>query len=315
MRKFILEHQLALIGLVETKIKEVNKEKVLRTIAKGWGFLNNYSSSPIGIIWVCWDPSGLKVSLMGQSDQVIHCLVKDASGFWHCVVSIIYGDNCPSRRESLWANLISFAAGVRDMPWIVSGDFNDVRGPEERMGGSLDWPIWMDNFEEAISHAELNDLRFVGAYFTWSNRREEGLIRRKLDRVLSNATWECKFPGSEARFLPAGVSDHSPTVIKLAELPGIKRPFKFFDFWADHPDLILLVEKVWREEVVGFPMYQLCCNLRRLKAELRKLNKEWFSDLPNRTAQAKEKPAEIQNLAQRSPTDISLVQEEVKAVK
>ncbi len=101
VRKFILEHNLALMGLVETKVKEVNKGGVFRAIAKGWKVICNYSSSPRGRIWVCWDPLGVDVSLLSQNNQVIHCLVRECSGSWCCVVSFVYGENCYSMRESL----------------------------------------------------------------------------------------------------------------------------------------------------------------------------------------------------------------------
>jgi hypothetical protein len=38
---------------------------------------------------------------------------------------------------------------------------------------------------------------------------------RKLDRVLVNEKWNLKFPLLEARFLPSGMSDHSPMVVKV----------------------------------------------------------------------------------------------------
>lgn len=70
-----------------------------------------------------------------------------------------------------------------------------------------------------------------------------------MDRVLVNSDWEGRFSGSEAFFLPASISDHSSMVVKLSELPRLKKPKKFFDKWAPHPDFIPLVEEVWSGEV------------------------------------------------------------------
>lgn len=56
----------------------------------------------------------------------------------------------------------------------------------------------------------------MGEFFTWSNRRDEDPIQKKLDRVLVNAEWEGTFPGFEARFLPAGVSDPAASADCLA---------------------------------------------------------------------------------------------------
>lgn len=127
--------------------------------------------------------------------------------------------------------------------------------------------------------------------------------------------WECSSPGSDVQFLPPGVSDHFPLVVKLADLPRAKIPFKFFDFWADHPDFLHLVARVWEEAAVGTPMYQLCMKLRKLKAELKKFNKEFFSNLPSRVVQAKEKMENVQRLIQLSPLNVNLHHEESVAVK
>jgi hypothetical protein len=56
VRKFIHEHHLSILGLVETKVKVVNKDMVLKAIDRNWKALCNYDHSPNGRIWVCWNP-------------------------------------------------------------------------------------------------------------------------------------------------------------------------------------------------------------------------------------------------------------------
>jgi hypothetical protein len=51
---------------------------------------------------------------------------------------------------------------------------------------------------------------------------DDSPILRKIDRALVNTEWEARFPIFEALFLPAGVSNHPPMVIKLADLPKSK---------------------------------------------------------------------------------------------
>lgn len=62
-------------------------------------------------------------------------------------------------------------------------------------------------------------------------------------------------------------------------------------------------------------MYQLCMKLRKLKAELKKFNKEFFSNLPSRVVQAKEKMENVQRLIQLSPLNVNFHHEESVAVK
>ncbi|KAL6968101.1 C-5 cytosine-specific DNA methylase [Sarracenia purpurea var. burkii] len=88
-----------------------------------------------------------------------------------------------------------------------------------------------------------------------------------MDRVLVNSDWEGIFSpsGSEAFFLLASISNYSSMVVKLSELPRLKKPLKFFDKWAPHPDFIPLVEEVLSEEVEGTLMFRLCTKLQKLK--------------------------------------------------
>lgn len=258
VRKLISEHKLSLCGLVETKVKEVNKDSVLINLARDWKAICNYQFDPRGGIWVCWNPKELDVSIIDMSDQVLHCKVSVMSSSWSCFVSVVYGENCNRKRESLWNNLSSSASAFGDHPWMVYGDFNAIRWTHERMGGSREWPSWMGDLDDCIISAGLFDLRFCGQLFTWSNRRDRDPILRKLDRVLVNTNWENFFPGSEAFFLPAGISDHSPMIVKLPDLPKVRKPSAFFNFWADHPNFLALVEDVWKEDIRGTPMFQLC---------------------------------------------------------
>jgi len=128
------------------------------------------------------------------------------------------------------------------------GDFNAIRNQSERLGRSTTWAGTMDRLDTCIREAKLDDLRYVGMHYTWSNQCPENLIMRKLDRVLVNEKWNLNFPLSEARFLPTGISDHSPMVVKvIGNDQNIKKPFRFFDMWMDHDEFMPLVKKVWDE--------------------------------------------------------------------
>jgi hypothetical protein len=69
-------------------------------------------------------------------------------------------------------------------PWVLGGDFNLIRGPENRNkpGGHLGE---MNLFNEAISDLDLIDIPFSGRNYTWSNMQEDPLLV-KLDWILTS---------------------------------------------------------------------------------------------------------------------------------
>lgn len=225
VRRFIQEHRLSFCGLVETKVKEENKTRVMNNIDRTWSVLGNYESSPSGRVWVCWNPRDVDVALLFQNDQVMHCCIQSNDSKWRCVISIVYGENCPTIRMDLWREIEVGAHGFEGVPWLIVGDFNAVRYQNEAKGGSLDWPAWKNDLNDCIMRAGVEDLRHGGFLFTWSNRKEVAPILRKLDRALINMDWDISFPGSDVQFLPSGLSDHSPMVIKLADLLRVRIPF------------------------------------------------------------------------------------------
>ncbi|XP_028124903.1 uncharacterized protein LOC114321868 [Camellia sinensis] len=175
-------------------------------------------------------------------------------------------------------------------PLICLGDFNAVRFSYEKLGGNASWNSSKELFNNMILDADLEDLSYTGCQFTWSNKRSEGAyIASKIDRALVHKKWLTSYPNSSALFLPSGVSDHSPVVITLdPKVSNFRKPFKFFDFWADHPNFVQKVDEMWRKYIKGSPMFRVCQKLRTLKPILKNLNKKEFSDISTRVSHAKD---------------------------
>ncbi|XP_044464414.1 uncharacterized protein LOC123194970 [Mangifera indica] len=94
------------------------------------------------------------------------------------------------------------------------GDFNAIRGPNEKIGGAVWGDTYCDDLNNCCREANLDDLRYMGNHFTWSNSSVgQKRIACKLDRALVNEGWSDVLPDSYAHFLNPSISDHSPYVV------------------------------------------------------------------------------------------------------
>ncbi|KAK3221972.1 hypothetical protein Dsin_008997 [Dipteronia sinensis] len=198
--------------------------------------IDYYNSHSLGRIWVGWDPRILNITKISETDQIIHCnaCILDTNDQFR--ISFVYGSNDDKLRKALWQSMCSSQNGS---PWIVLGDFNVLRSVANSIGGCPRISSAMEEFNDCLQSSELDDLRFSGLLHTWCNKRSNGYISRKLDRVLVNNDWIVKFENSEVIFLPPSISDNCPSVVKLG-LQGIKknRPFKIFNFLTDKADFL-----------------------------------------------------------------------------
>ncbi|KAF1883955.1 hypothetical protein Lal_00012915 [Lupinus albus] len=104
--------------------------------------------------------------------------------------------------------------------------------------------------------------------------------------------------------LPRIASDHHPLLLCF-DLGGIPRSsFKFQKMWLSHPDCQRLVSEVWKEELVGCPMFVLSQKLRNLKKEF----KTW--NVQVRVKQAMSNVAAIQDAISSSGSDDDLLNQE-----
>ena len=71
---------------------------------------------------------------------------------------MLYGDNEPVHRADLWADLVSQHASFDSLPWLVMGDFNSTRSPNEALGVATDWPAWQNDLGVCLAHVGLDDL-------------------------------------------------------------------------------------------------------------------------------------------------------------
>lgn len=152
----------------------------------------------------------------------------------------------------------------------------------------------------------------LGVFILGLNRQgAPNYISSKLDRVLVNDSWIKAHAYSTAHFCPPGVSDHSPAIVYIAPPPKpTPKPFKFFDFLADHPMFLPIVQGVWRRIFIGNPMFCVYAKLWSLQIELRKLNKNEFCAISDRVVQAQNTLESLQIKLGLNPSDAATQREE-----
>lgn len=65
--------------------------------------------------------------------------------------------------------------------------FNEILELDEHLGNSIPTVTTsMHDFQEVIQHCRFLDRKAHGPKLTWSNKRKDELLQRKLDRTLVN---------------------------------------------------------------------------------------------------------------------------------
>ncbi|GAV59738.1 hypothetical protein CFOL_v3_03269 [Cephalotus follicularis] len=129
----------------------------------------------------------------------------------------------------------------------------------------------MSEFNECLKSMEVDDIRSVGRFFTWSNKRAGNFaVNKKLDRVLGNWEWHNLFNHSLAHFHQPGVSDHTPVSVDLSDFRSSgNKPFKFLNFWVKDERFMVIVRRIWNQKTIGNPLEAALCKLRNLKREFK----------------------------------------------
>ena len=110
----------------------------------------------------------------------VSILLKDVRCNAEWVATSVYGPSNAHEKVDLWVEL-SRMAGRWNLPWLLGGDFNVIRFPNEKKGGCTISPAMRD-FSDWIRYHDLFDLPLRGADFTWSNWQKNPVMIR-LDRL------------------------------------------------------------------------------------------------------------------------------------
>lgn len=147
-------------------------------------------------------------SLLSTHEQMVTFLVED-SNREVATFSFVYAKCRSAGRRELWDHITQIATVV-STPWMVGGDFN-IMSHDEKLGGASPDVRAMDDFNDAVSTANLIDAGFQGSKYTWCNNQVgAACIRARLDRCFVSSNWAASFPYTVVQHLTRTLSDHAP---------------------------------------------------------------------------------------------------------
>ena len=119
-------------------------------LVEKFGYYNIKTVEPIGKsggLAVMWKES-CKVEILQANKRIIDMKVhwQDKSFFLSC----IYGDPVKCRRHEVWERITRIGVD-RKGPWVMTGDFNEILDPSEKIGGTEIDPADGRDFKQMLS--------------------------------------------------------------------------------------------------------------------------------------------------------------------
>ncbi|GJR79370.1 hypothetical protein Tco_0150155 [Tanacetum coccineum] len=274
VRHVVNENRLSICAILESHVDISALSKVCSKVFRSWDWTSNANLCTKGCrIILGWNLDVVNVMVVSQTSQVMHVKIIHKVSGRELFCSFVYANNLPVARRSLWADLELHKNVTRGKPWILMGDFNVALNLEDYSSGPSKLNYAITDFKDCVYNIEVMDINSSGLHFTWNQKPKGGCgLLKKLDRIMGNTEFIDAFPGAYALFQPYRISDHSPAVLNIPNLPFNKpKPFKFFNFLAHKSQFRELLSSVWSVNVDGHKMYQVVSKLKALKKPFRKL--------------------------------------------
>jgi len=290
----VKEHQPFLLCIQDTKLPVVDAF-VCKSI---WGDGKvDYSYQPSvgasGGLVTLWDLSEVEVWSTVSLDHVLAVsgrFVKSGECF---VVFNVYAPCDSSRQPALWDVLSSRIEAEADQNVCVCGDFNAVRGMEERRSVSSAFnQAGLDNFNGFMVNNFLVDLPLRGRTYTWY--RGDGRSMSRIDRFLLSEQWCLTWSNCIQMAVSRGLSDHCPLVLAVDIQNWGPKPVRMLKCWADFPGYDSFVRDTWRSlQICGWGSFVLKEKLKSLKLALRDWHQRHAQNIPARLSSLKENIASL----------------------
>ncbi|XP_062075412.1 uncharacterized protein LOC133779470 [Humulus lupulus] len=255
----------------------------------------------------------MKIEVIQETFQLLHCRVYLVSVNLTYCLSVIYGSNQLETRKSLWSDLANVQRLVT--PWLIMGDFNAVFYTDDRLGGRSVSVKEMEDARHWLALGEATKMKTLGPKYTWTNKQDGGArIYSKLDRIFTNDSWFDNFPLAISYAQWDVISDHCYLLIKQGDIHsrGVK-PFRFFNMWDAHDKFREVVLQNWARPIEGQGLFRLVGKLTRLKHTLKKFNWRTMGDVTYNYEESRTKYQLAQNALCSDPLNDELLSKEKEA--
>jgi len=187
-----------------------------------------------------------------------------------------------------------------DLPWLCSGDFNEILFGCEKEGGPLRAESSMQKFRLALEDCDLHDLGFIGDPFTWRNNHNLAarFIKERLDRAVANSAWRCLFPLAKVTNGDPRHLDHRPIIIDVGSRDSRERSAqgeilpRFEAKWLEEDDCEARVIDAW-ERAMGEGSANIVEMQRKMLSELWQWDRNVLGELEKRINKVKKELAKM----------------------
>ncbi|XP_049381299.1 uncharacterized protein LOC125845827 [Solanum stenotomum] len=248
-----------------------------------------------GRIWVIWDENWYETNIIRCTAQIVHCLIKDRTKGHQIVLTMIYGYNTIEQRKEMWLELNTLAQGITQ-PWLITGDFNALLTPQDRLAGANVSLNEVKDFADCVKDIGVTELQWQVHYYSWTNKQHAtDRISNRIDRVFGNYEWMEKWGHVTTEYGNPSISDHCPMQLTMQITQhNVKVKFKFFNVWTEHDSFMSLVESVWKQDYGKGSMKKVWCKLIALQSALRQLNNKEFKYISQQIEKARYELSRIQ---------------------
>ncbi|XP_075083303.1 uncharacterized protein LOC142167048 [Nicotiana tabacum] len=156
------------------------------------------------------------------------------------------------------------------------GDFIAVLIVDDRINGNPIHETEVTDFRKFMRTCNMTEIKNVGREHTWTNKS----IHSKIDRGVVNNEWMNQFSHLDMVVMEPYFSDHSPLCITIEEnLEKGPKPFRFFNYMADHKKFAMKVEEGWYKTGQGKLMEHIWAKLKMIKFEMKQLAVSYFQGI------------------------------------